>query len=150
MRAHCKNMKISFVNAGQMKRLVNESKNFALLIIKKNNDIDYEYFEGCDYKLKSYLFDVVRNNGEMFQETKGLPPNIGIQHEIHLSIMKSREIKRKIPEFLNKGIICPSTSPCGSPIDFVPKKGGSWCTFVDFRLLNEINGKGSSSTHKNL
>jgi len=67
-----------------MKRLVNESKNVVLLMIKKNNDIYYEYFEGCDEKLKSNLFDVVSKNGEMFQEPKGLPPKRGIQHEIQL------------------------------------------------------------------
>jgi len=57
-----------------MKRLVNASKNFVLLRIKKNNDIDYESFEGCDDKLKSDLFDVVSKHGKMFQEPKGLPP----------------------------------------------------------------------------
>jgi len=37
-----------------------------------------------DDKLKSDLFDVVRNHGEMFQEPKGLPLERGIQHEIQL------------------------------------------------------------------
>ena len=81
--------------------------------------------EGCDDKLKSYLFDVVSQHGEMFQEPNGLPPKRGIQHEIqlqqdvplpnigmyHISIMESLEIKNKIQEFLNKGIICPCTFP---------------------------------------
>ena len=53
-------------------------------MIKKNNDIDYESFEGCDDKLKSYLFDVVINHGETFQEPKGLPPKRGIWHDIKL------------------------------------------------------------------
>ena len=53
-------------------------------MINKNNDIDYESFEGCDEKLKSDLFDVVSKHGEMFQEPKGLPPKRGIQHEIQL------------------------------------------------------------------
>ena len=56
-------------------------------MIKKKNDIDYEYFEGCDDKLKSDLFDVVSNHGEMFQEPNGLPPKRGIQHEIQLQQM---------------------------------------------------------------
>ena len=84
VRAHHKKMNISLVNARQMKRLVNASKNFMLLMIKKKNDIDYEYFEGCDNKLKSDLFEVVSKHGEMFQEPKGLPPKRGIQHEIQL------------------------------------------------------------------
>jgi len=53
-------------------------------MVKKKNDIDYEYFEGCDDKLKYDLFDVVSKHGEMFQEPKGLPPKRGIQHEIQL------------------------------------------------------------------
>ena len=65
-----------------MKRLVNASKNFVLLMIKKKDDVDYESFEGCDEKLKSDLFDVVSHHGEMFQEPSGLPPKRGIQHEI--------------------------------------------------------------------
>ena len=110
MRAHKKKLNISLINAGQMKRLVNASKTFVLLMIKKNNDIDYESFEGFDDKLKSDLFDVLRKHGEMFQEPKGLPPKRGIQHEIqlqqdvplpnigmyHMSIMESMEIKKQI------------------------------------------------------
>ena len=49
-----------------MKRLVNASKKFVLLVIKKKNDIDYESFKGCDDKLKSDLFDVVSKHGKMF------------------------------------------------------------------------------------
>ena len=72
------------VNAGKMKRLVNASKNFVLLMIKKKNDIDYESFEVCDDKLKFDLFYLVSKHGDMFQEPKGLPPKRGIQHEIQL------------------------------------------------------------------
>ena len=82
---------------------------------------------------------MVSQHGEMFQEPSGLPPKRGIQHEIqlqqdvplqkicmyHMSIMESLEIKNKIQELLNKGIICPSTSPCGSPIVLVPDKDGT-------------------------
>ena len=138
-----------------MKRLVNASKFFVLLTIKKNNDIYYEYFEGCDEKLKSDLFYVLSKHDKMFQEPKGLPPKRGIQHEIQLqqdcplpnigmymmSMMKSAEIKKKIQELLDKGIIRPSSSPCGSPIVLVPKKDGTWHMCVDFRPLNKITVK---------
>ena len=67
VRTHHKNLNISLVNEGKMKRLVNASKNFVLLMIKKNDDVDYEFFEGCDDKLKSDLFDVVSQHDEMFQ-----------------------------------------------------------------------------------
>ena len=114
VRAHCKKLNISLVNAGKMKRLVNASKFFVLLMIKKKDDVDYESFEGCDEKLKFDLFDVVSQHGEMFQEPNGLPPKRGIQHEIqlqqdvplpnigmyHMSIMESLEIKKKNQELL--------------------------------------------------
>ena len=72
------------VNAGQVKRLVNSSNNFVLLIIKPKIDVNHESFEGCDPKLKSYLYDVVDAHHEMFQEPTRLPPKRKIQHEIQL------------------------------------------------------------------
>lgn len=55
-----------------------------------------------------------------------------------MSIMESMEIKNEIQELLNKGIIHPSTSPCGSPIVLVAKKDGIWRMCVDFCALNKI------------
>ena len=62
-------------------------------------------------------------------------PKIGMYH---MSMMDRMEIKKQIQELLNKGIIRPSTSPCGSPIVLVEKKDGTWCMCVDFRALNKI------------
>jgi len=55
-----------------------------------------------------------------------------------MSIMENLEIKKKIQEFLSKGIIRPSTLPCGSPIVLVPKKDGTWCMCLDFHAPNKI------------
>ena len=51
--------------------------------------------------------------------------------------MESAEIKKKIQELLDKGIISPISSPCGSPIILVPNKDGTWRMCVDFRALNK-------------
>jgi hypothetical protein len=77
VRAHTKKTNLSLVNAGQMKRLVNASKNFVLLMIKPKDDIENEAFQGCDTRLKSDLYEVVNQYDEMFKEPKGLPPKRG-------------------------------------------------------------------------
>jgi hypothetical protein len=155
VRAHTKKMNLSLVNAGQMKRLANASKNFVLLMIKPKDDIENEVFQGCDAKLKSDLYEVVNQYDEMLKEPKGLPPKRGIQHEIQLhqdcplpnigmyrmSVMENAKIKKQIQELLDKGVIVPSSSPCGSPIVLVPKKDGTWHMCVDFRSLNKITVK---------
>ena len=56
-------------------------------------------------------------------------------------IMENAEIKRQIKEMLDKRIIRPSTSPCGSPIVLIPKKYETWHMCVDFRALNKITVK---------
>ena len=66
MRAHRKKLILSLVNAGQMKRLLNSSKNLVLLMIKLNVDVDYEVFDGCNSKLKTDLVDVVNHDDEVF------------------------------------------------------------------------------------
>jgi hypothetical protein len=155
VRAHTKKMNLSLVNVGQMKRLVNASNNFVLLMIKPKDDIENESFQGCDTKLKSDLYEVVNQYDEMFKEPKGLPSKRGVQHEIQLqqdcplpnigmyrmSVMENVEIKKQIQELFDKGVIVPSSSPCGSPIVLVPKKDGMWCMCVDFRTLNKITVK---------
>ena len=58
-----------------------------------------------------------------------------------MSIIENAKIKRKIKEILDKGIIRPSTSPCGSPIVLIPKKDGTWRMCVDFGALNKVSIK---------
>ena len=48
VRAHCKKTNIAMVNAGQVKRLVNSSKNFVLLMIKPKVDVNHESFDRCN------------------------------------------------------------------------------------------------------
>jgi hypothetical protein len=46
------------------------------------------------------------------------------------------EIKKQVQEFLDKGIIRPSSFACGSLIVLVPKKDGTWRMCIDFLSLN--------------
>ena len=54
------------VNVGQVKRLVNSSKSFVLLMVKPKVDMNHESFENCDSKIKSDLYDVFDAHHEMF------------------------------------------------------------------------------------
>ena len=58
-----------------------------------------------------------------------------------LSVLENAEIKKKVKELVEQGVIRPSASPCGSPIILVPKKDGTWCMCMDFRALNKITVK---------
>jgi hypothetical protein len=105
--------------------------------------------------LKYDLYEVVNQYDEMFKEIKAFPLKRGIQHEIQLqqdcllpnigmymmSVMENDKVKKQIQELLDKGVIMPITSPCGSPIVLVPKKYGTWHTCVYFRALNKITVK---------
>ncbi|GBG70615.1 hypothetical protein CBR_g6741 [Chara braunii] len=51
------------------------------------------------------------------------------------------EIRRQLKELTEKGWIRPSTSPFGSPVLFVPKKGGTLRMCIDYRGLNAITVK---------
>ena len=51
-------------------------------MVKKNNDVENEAFQCCDSRLKSDLVETINQYDEMFQEPKGFPPKMGIQHEI--------------------------------------------------------------------
>jgi len=51
------------------------------------------------------------------------------------------ELKKQLQELLDKGYICPSTSPWGCPALFVKKKDESLRLCVDYRLLNAVTIK---------
>jgi hypothetical protein len=89
------------------------------------------------------------------EELSGIPPNRDIEFVIELKcgtapIYKTPyrmitpelvELKEHIKELLEKGFICPSSSPWGGPMIFVPKKDGTHKLCVDYRALNEVTVK---------
>ena len=84
VRAHLMKTNLSLIYANKMKRLINASKNFVLMIVKEKDVEQTEFFKGCDPKLKKELIKVVSDYDILFQEPEGLPPKREIQHEIHL------------------------------------------------------------------
>jgi hypothetical protein len=136
VRAHKIKTNLDLINVSQMKRLINSSKKYILMIVKEQPKDKYDAFQGCDSQFKDKLVEIVDSYKELFKEPKILPPKREIQHEIQLqsdaplpnigmyrmSVIENEEIKKQIQELVDKGFIRPSSSPCGSPIILVPKK----------------------------
>ncbi|GBG91302.1 hypothetical protein CBR_g52188 [Chara braunii] len=55
------------------------------------------------------------------------------------------ELRWQLKELTEKGWIRPSTSPFGSPVLFVPKKGGTLRMCIDYRGLNAITVKNAEA-----
>jgi hypothetical protein len=89
------------------------------------------------------------------EELPGMPPDRDVEFVIDLlpgtapiskrpyrmSSTQLLELKKQIKELLEKGFICPSSSPWGAPVIFVEKKDGTQRMCVDYRLLNEVTIK---------
>jgi hypothetical protein len=89
------------------------------------------------------------------EELPGMPPDRDIEFVIELmpstaSIYRSPyrmatleliELKKHIRELLEKGFICPSSSPWGAPVIFITKKDGIQRLCVDYHALNEVTIK---------
>lgn len=81
IRAH--SMKnLTLVSVGQIKRAINTSKKFVLMVLKEKDLDKYNAFDYCNPSHKDEMIDVISNYDEVFQEQKGLPPKREIQHEI--------------------------------------------------------------------
>jgi ribulose bisphosphate carboxylase small subunit len=155
VRAHRIKTNVSLVSTGKMKRLVSASKYFVLMIVKQKEEDITDALSGCDPDHKQELVKIISNYDELFQEPTGFPPKREVEHEIYLqqdaplpnigmyrsSVIENAEIKKQVQELLDKGIIRPSSSLCGSPIVLVPKKDGTWRMCIDFRALNKITVK---------
>ena len=84
IRCHIVKTNLSLVNAGKMKRLINSSKSFVLLMVKQKENDKLDSFKGCDPNHKDELVDLITNYSEVFQTPKGLPPKRKIAHDIYL------------------------------------------------------------------
>jgi hypothetical protein len=89
---------------------------------------------------------------DIFMSPVGVPLHYQVKHPIDMtlgvslpngpiywrSVMENDEIKRQIQKILQKGLICTSSLPCGSPIVLVQKKDRTWRVYIDYRALNKI------------
>jgi hypothetical protein len=99
---------------------------------------------------------VVNEFSDVFpEELPGMPPDHDIEFVIDLvpctaliykrpyrmATQQLAELKGHIKEFLQKGYVCPSSSPWGVLAIFVLKKDGTQRLCVDYHALNEVTVK---------
>ncbi|GJV68086.1 putative reverse transcriptase domain-containing protein [Tanacetum coccineum] len=58
-----------------------------------------------------------------------------------LAPSEMKELSEQLQGMLEKGLICPSSSPWGAPVLFVKKKDGSFRMCTDYRELNKLTIK---------
>jgi hypothetical protein len=58
-----------------------------------------------------------------------------------MSTPELQELKMKLKELLDLGLIHPSVSPWGAPVIFIQKKDGSWRLCIDYHQLNKATIK---------
>jgi hypothetical protein len=89
------------------------------------------------------------------EELLGMPPDRDIEFVIELkpgtapiyktpfrmTIPELAELKEHVKELLEKGFICPSSSPWGAPMIFVLKKDVTQRLCVDYHTLNDVTIK---------
>ncbi|XP_019435873.1 PREDICTED: uncharacterized protein LOC109342321 [Lupinus angustifolius] len=103
------------------------------------------------------LKDFLNEFNDVFPEEvpSGLPPLRGIEHHIDLipgaslpnrpayrsNPQETNEIQKQVEEFMHKGWVQESLSPCAVPVILVPKKNGAWRMCTDCRAVNNITVK---------
>jgi hypothetical protein len=89
------------------------------------------------------------------KELPGMPPDQDIKFVINLMsgtapiykrpyrmvTQQLAELKKHIKELLEKGYICPSSSPWGAPVIFVLNKDGTQRLCVDYCALKKVTIK---------
>jgi hypothetical protein len=99
---------------------------------------------------------VVQEFADVFlEELPGMSPERELEFTIYLKLkiesiartpyqmltLSLQELKMKLKELFNLGIIHPSVSPWGAPVIFIPKKDGSWRLYIHYHQLNKATIK---------
>jgi hypothetical protein len=55
-----------------------------------------------------------------------------------MTTKENEDIKRKVYELLDKGLVKANLSPCDVPTILNPKNDGGWCMCIDSKTINKI------------
>ncbi|KAL2248274.1 UNVERIFIED_CONTAM: Transposon Ty3-G Gag-Pol polyprotein [Sesamum indicum] len=104
--------------------------------------------------LPSVVTSLLQDYEDVFPDEMppSLPPIRGIEHQIDFipgaslpnrpayrtNPEETKEIQREIQEWMAKGYVRESLSPCAVPVLLVPKKDGTWRMCVDCQAINNI------------
>jgi hypothetical protein len=84
VRAHLFKNNVSLVRKGKMKRLMNASKYFVIMIVKQKGEYIKHSLEGSYPNNKQELINIISNYDKLFQEPTSFPPKREVEHEIYL------------------------------------------------------------------
>ena len=144
------NKKTLILSKAQLEKALEKRKPMCLLLlVEKGEAKEMEVHPKVAPIIQSFL-DVFPNDLPI-----GLPPLQGIEHQINImpgaplpnnpayrcNPQEAAELEKQINEFLSKGFVQESMSPCAVPVILVPKKDGTICMCIDFRAINNITVK---------
>ena len=114
--------------ANDLKNLLAEFSDVVPKMVNEDDDIQ---------DIKPVFADSAGRDVEhKIELTTDKPPPV---HPVYrMSPEELDELRKQLQEFIDRGLIQPSTSPFGAPVLFVKKKNGKLRLVIDYRLLNSI------------
>jgi hypothetical protein len=142
-----------YAKGSQIRSAFFTNKPMVLLVYKEA----YFNTNDLDCAIPSVAVSLMQELDDVFPEDipNGLPPLRGIEDQIDLvprasipncpayksNPEETKELQRQVDEFMMKGYIRESMSPCAVSVLLVPKKDGAWRMCVDYRAVNNITVK---------
>jgi hypothetical protein len=135
---------ISLISAKQCRKVISQTRKFVFFVIHSQNEKNIAAtfrVSATDLSTQQKQVDkAMEAYSYIFSSPTSVPLHCQFKHPIDLtpgaplpngpvyrhSLLENEEIKWKIQELHRKGHIHPSSSPCGSPIEMVQKKDGTW------------------------
>ena len=146
--------KVSFyARESEVKRAFFADRPMIFLVYKES----YLNLDETNQSLPSLVVSLLQEFEDVFLEEipNELPPIRGIEHQIDFvpgaaipnrpayrsNPEETKELQRQVEDFMSKGYVIESMSPCAIPVLLVPKKDGTWRMCIDCRAINNITVK---------